>query len=334
MKIKRKMSTYYYEPEYESEEEETYASYGLIFILAFYSSIIYLISLMIKFYTNGVEKVIFYIVLIYTLFIDISYIIGASIIIGKIPSSQIGYVITPYIIIGPLLTFLLVTKSICLCCKISISEYFLIFFSLPILHISIILNFTPFCQEIGGSISNSEANQGRNAVIVVRFATTNTQTNSATDRNNTNSDNNGYSYPYFRNDDCFIMCFCGCLRIIFSFIYIILALVTFPLNFVLYYLGLIAITVALIPFYFIYIFPLIISFLFSKCCRCCKGIDNNNNNNDNQITDKLSYEYFCNRNKAPLVLTLLIIILIVLSISAILIMKYLLKMENFFTSII
>ena len=26
MKIKRKMSTYYYDPEYESEEEETYAS--------------------------------------------------------------------------------------------------------------------------------------------------------------------------------------------------------------------------------------------------------------------------------------------------------------------
>ena len=61
MKIKRKMSTYYYEPKYESEEEETYASYGLIFILAFYSSIIYLISLMFKFFTNGVEKVIFYI---------------------------------------------------------------------------------------------------------------------------------------------------------------------------------------------------------------------------------------------------------------------------------
>ena len=135
MKIKRKMSTYYYEPEYESEEEETYASYGLIFILAFYSSIIYLISLMIKFYTNGVEKVIFYIVLIYTLFIDISYIIGASKKKKKIPSSQIGYVITPYIIIGPLLTFLLVTKSICLCCKISISEYFLIFFFLYLYYI-------------------------------------------------------------------------------------------------------------------------------------------------------------------------------------------------------
>ena len=126
------------------------------------------------------------------------------------------------------------------------------------------------------------------------------------------------------------MCCCGCLRIFFSFIYIIFALVTFPLNFVLYYLVLIAITVALIPFYFIYFFPLIISILFSKCCF--KG--NNNNNNDNQITDKLSYEYFCNRNKAPLVITLLIIILIVLAISAILIMKYLLKMENFFTSII
>ena len=35
MKIKRKMSTYYYDPEYESEEEETYVSYGLIFILVF-----------------------------------------------------------------------------------------------------------------------------------------------------------------------------------------------------------------------------------------------------------------------------------------------------------
>ena len=35
MKIKRKMSTYYYDPEYESKEEETYVSYGLIFILVF-----------------------------------------------------------------------------------------------------------------------------------------------------------------------------------------------------------------------------------------------------------------------------------------------------------
>ena len=166
-------------------------------------------------------------------------------------------------------------------------EYFIIFFSLPISHNSIILNFTCCCQKIGGSIFHSEANQGRNAVIVVRFATTNNQTNSATDRNNANSDNNGYSYPYFRNDDCLVMCCCGCFRIFFSFIYIILAFVTFPLNFVLYYLGLIDITVALIPFYFIYFFPLIISILFSKCC--CKG---NNDNNDNQITDKLSYEYF------------------------------------------
>ena len=149
MKIKRKMSTYYYEPEYESEEEETYASYGLIFILAFYSSLIYLISLMFKFFTNGVEKVIFYIVLIYTLFIDISYIIETSIIIGKISSSQIGYVITPYILISGILTFLLATKAICLCCKISIEEYFIIFFSLPLSHISIILNFTCCCQEIG-----------------------------------------------------------------------------------------------------------------------------------------------------------------------------------------
>ena len=333
-KIKRKMSTYYYEPKYESEEEEIYASYGLVFILAFYLSIIYLISLILKFYTNGVEKVIFYIVLIYTLFIDISYIVGASIIIGKIPSSQIGYVISPYALFCGIITFLLATNAICLCCKISIIDYLIIFFSLPISHISIILNFSCCCQEIGGRISHFESNQGRNAVIVVRFATTNNQSNSATDRNNPYSNDNGYSYPYFRNDDCFVICCCGCLRIFFSFLYFILALVTFPLNFVLYYLGLIAITITLIPFYFIYIFPLIISFLFSKCCQCCCKNNNDNNNDNNQVNDKLSYEYFCNKNKAPLVLTLLIIILVVLSISAIIIMKYLLKMENIFTSII
>ena len=77
---------------------------------------------------------------------------------------------------------------------------------------------------------------------------------------------------------------------------------------------------------------MLISFLCAKCCECCCKEDDNNDNN--QIKDKLSYEYYCNRNKTPLVLTFLVIILLVLSFLVLLIMKYLLKIENKFTSFI
>ena len=328
--IKRKMSTYNYGPKYESKEQETYASYGLIFILVFICSFLYLISLILKFFTNGAEKIIFFIILIYAFFIDISYIIAASFIIGKIPSVQIGYVLSPYILLPAFITLLFVTKAICLCCKISMIDYLITFFSLPISHFSIILNFTCCCTELGGRIPSSESNQGRNAITVIRFATSNNQINSVQERNIAHSNAGEYSIPFFKKDDCLVECCCGCLRIFCYFLYLILALATFPLHFIFYYIGLIAVTVLLIPFYIIYIFPLLISFLCAKCCECCCKEDDNNDNN--QIKDKLSYEYYCNRNKTPLVLTFLVIILLVLSFLVLLIMKYLFKIENKFTS--
>jgi len=123
---------------------------------------------------------------------------NASFIIGKIPSVQIGYVLSPYILLPAFITLLFVTKAICLCCKISMIDYLITFFSLPISHFSIILNFTCCCTELGGRIPSSESNQGRNAITVIRFATSNNQINSVQERNITHSNAGEYSIPFFK----------------------------------------------------------------------------------------------------------------------------------------
>ena len=107
------------------------------------------------------------------------------------------------------------------------------------------------------------------------------------------------------SDECNGICFVILFGLIFRILFFVLIIVNIPLNFVFYYIGWTAIIIFLIPFYLIYIFPLLISYLFTCCCKCCQG--------PNEEKEEINYSYYCNKNKKPLVFTLFIIIFSLIS---------------------
>lgn len=89
------------------------------------------------------------------------------------------------------------------------------------------------------------------------------------------------------------------------------------MNFILYFSGLIFATAVILFCSLIYIIPLCISILCEKC-KCCK------NNDSSSFDDKLSYSYFCTKNKIPLIITLIFYLAILIALLVLFIL-YLIK---------
>ena len=201
-------------------------------------------------------------------------------------------------------------------------EFFVIFYSIPCIAVSYIFrggcscsccSCSSFCDDIcpGGRTGSTPSRATNEAMVVIGFAIA--------------SENNGgtpvRSVSSSSSDGC---CCCLC-EYIFIFIYTISILPVSIFNTILYYIGLVAVSVIVCIFFLFYIFPLLIAYLFEKCL-CCKPPETVNNQEEN----KLTYSYYCKRNVAPLVLTFIIIILILLSIPTYFILKNLSKIKAYF----
>ena len=96
-------------------------------------------------------------------------------------------------------------------------------------------------------------------------------------------------------------------KYLFAFAYSLFGIVTFIVNLVHYFIGLIFTSVIVLLCYLIYIIPLLIS----SSCQKCEYCRNKNESESNR--SKLSYSYFCTKNKKPLITTLIIYIAILLA---------------------
>ena len=144
VKIKRKMNS---DDNSKSEEDIKfeYGILGLIVIVSFVVSLIYIGIVILILRKNEVESSSYNLLAMYSFCIVISYIIVTSLIIDKVPSSEIYYLIFIYIAPIPIIIYGLVKKTFFFCCKISMKEFFAIFYMMPCRAISSIFKDSEPC---------------------------------------------------------------------------------------------------------------------------------------------------------------------------------------------
>lgn len=112
----------------------------------------------------------------YSVFIELSYMIITFIFINQFERSELGWIIVIYLPFIPLIFFIFFREVISICGNFSLGDFFCIFYSLPFNGVSIFLNCLSCscwdCTGYGGSSSGSSSS-GQN-VIVIRVATTTT----------------------------------------------------------------------------------------------------------------------------------------------------------------
>lgn len=321
IKSKRKMSS---DSNNESTKEINKGYIILVFIaiIGLIISIIFIVILFLIFYKNNTNPESYNILLVYAFCIDIIYIILTWFLFGRVPSSQILFLIIPYLALIPIFIFLIIRKAICICCKISMKEYFKIFFSLPFIIVYSIFKGSSFSCDCCCSCCYTDSSSPRTTnevMVIIGYARTDENIGSSGHVTHTSSSD------YSSGDICYLFChICKC-EYIFLFLYLILLGSAFIYNSVLYYIGLVCLSIIICIFFLFYIIPLLIAFLFAKCC-CCEIIEEINNKEN----DKLSYSYYCNNNKTPLVFAFIIIILSILATAIIFILINISKIKEAF----
>ena len=352
----RKMNSYFYietNPENNQKMDDSLLFF-VIFIIFFIDSIIYIISLLLKisaFRNSDTNTEAYNIVLLYAFIINLFYLTLSGFAIIKYKFFQ--YIFIPSNIILFLLLMMSILRKPSFCtCNISLSDLFKYLIDMPIGNISLLLNICcGYCQDCGSGFSSSSSN--RHIVYTIRPTSSNTES-----RTNTDSGGNGSSGNYLSSssssDNCIgVLIFILCKYLCFLFD-IIFQILSFGLNFILYYLGLLVFSIIALILWVFYIIPLLLASLFENI-ECCQKSDeeivinrNANNNirntgnqnlNFNQTiirikkagrTPELSYSYYCKDNKKPLIATFFIIILLpILSLGIyIAIKKFLLKKDK------
>jgi len=328
IKSKRKMSSDYSNNKNMEEINNGYTIFGVIVILGTFISIIFIVILILIFYKDKSNSESYKIVLAYALCINITYIICASLLFGRVPSIQIGYLIIPYLTLIPIFIVLIIKKAFCFCCKISMKEYFNAFYFLPFIMISHIFKDSSCDCDCCSSFScscccsdtYSSSRKSTNKVMVI-IGYVRTEENIGSSRGVTHSSS---SYSSGGGDCCFFFCEILKCHYIFFFLYMIFLGSAFIYNSDLYYIGLIALSIIICVCFLFYIIPLLIAFLFTKCFCCCDIIEEINNKDN----DKLSYSYYCNNNKTPLVFAFILIILSILATAAIFILINITKIKE------
>ena len=317
VKIKRKMNS---DDDSKSEEDIKfeYGILGLIVIVSFVVSLIYIGIVILILRKNEAESSSYNLLTMYSFCIVIPYIIATSLIIDKVPSSEIGFLIFTYLALIPIIIYGSVKKTFFFCCKISMKEFFAIFYMLPCRAIFYIFKDSEpcccscysFCNDICSGRSGGSSRTTHDAMVVIGYATSS--------GNNEGVNVRSVSVSSSSSDNCLcFLCEYCCI-----FIYFILIGPVALINTILYYIGLVIITVIICILFIFYIIPLLIAYLFSKCL-CCKS-------KEGKQEDKLTYSYYCERNVAPLALTFVIIILIILSFLTVLIWKNISKIKGIF----
>ena len=146
------------------------------------------------------------------------------------------------------------------------------------------------CNFYGGS--GGDINLDDKVIVKIGIVTT------SDSRSGGSSDNHSYKHSNssssYGNDCIGGLCCCCCKCILFIFL-----LIGYPINFIFYYIGLIILSIFILVFWLFYFFPLFISFFFEKikCCQIPHG--------NTQICE-ISYSYYCEKNKKPLIFALLL----------------------------